>query len=267
MREVDRVVGRRLAPHRGGRRRGADALAAAEARRGLETCETSSLPVGRVASFVGSMPAIDGATQMQMRFELQRRRPAERLWRSVKGAQGFGVWETADPGRAGFVFHKRVDGLQVPATYRAGVRLRWLDGDGEILRSARRRTAACAQPDLRPDLVVKSLRAVLDARPAFAIYTVLVCNDGRSDAGPFAVQAARRRQRGRWARRRKAGRGRRYRATVRVRPDGAGDRRRRPSHRRAGRAQQPALGLSAVASSGLEVLVLRVTVTCTSLAR
>jgi len=156
----------------------------------LETCETSPLPVGRSATFAGSMPAISGATRMQMRFDLQRRRSGERHWRAVQGVRGFGVWETAQPGRAGFVFHKRVDGLPVSAAYRARVRFRWSDVDGEIVREARRRTRWCAQPDLRPDLVVTSLRAVLDARPALAIYTVTVRNDGRSAAEPFAVRAA-----------------------------------------------------------------------------
>ena len=156
----------------------------------LETCQTSALPAQRVASFVGSMPAIKGASRMQMRFELQRRRPNERMWRPVRGLEGFGVWETALPGRAGFVFHKRVDGLQVPASYRARVRFRWTRSDATIVRRAHRTTLSCAQPDLRPDLTPGSLRAVLDARPALAIYTLVVRNEGRSTAGPFTVRVA-----------------------------------------------------------------------------
>jgi len=156
----------------------------------LETCETNPLPAQRVASFVGSMPAISGATRMQMRFDLQRRRPGERLWRYVRGALGFGVWETSKPGRAGFVFHKRIDGLQVPAAYRALVRFRWKRADGTLVRRTRRRTPECQQPDLRPDLVAGALRAVLDARPALGIYTLAVRNEGRAPAGSFAVDVA-----------------------------------------------------------------------------
>jgi hypothetical protein len=156
----------------------------------LESCATSPLPVERIASFVGSMPAIDGADRMQMRFELQRRRPEERLWRPVHGVQGFDVWESAMTGRAGFVFHKRVDGLQVPAAYRARVRFRWYRADGTLVRSTWRRTTACNQPDLRPNLVAASLRAVLDARPALAVYTLVVRNDGASPAGAFTVRVA-----------------------------------------------------------------------------
>jgi hypothetical protein len=156
----------------------------------LETCEASALPAQRVASFVGSMPAIAGAERMQMRFDLQRRRPEEKLWHKVGGVQGFGIWESALPDRAGFVFHKRVDGLQVPASYRAIVHFRWYRADGSIARRVLRRTPACNQPDLRPDLTPGALRAVLDARPALAIYTLVVRNDGRAPAGPFAVRVA-----------------------------------------------------------------------------
>jgi CARDB len=156
----------------------------------LETCQTSALPVGRVASFVGSMPATTGASRMQMRFDLQRRRPDEKLWSRVPGVQGFDVWETAMPGRAGFVFHKRVDGLQAPAAYRAVVRFRWSGADGTILRREVRRTPSCNQPDLRPDLVPASLHAVLDAHPALAVYSLVVRNAGRSPAGPFTVRVA-----------------------------------------------------------------------------
>lgn len=156
----------------------------------LETCETSPLPAGRVASFVGSMPAISGATRMQMRFELLRRRPGEKLWRRARGVEGFGVWESSLPDRAGFVFHKRVDGLRVPAHYRASVHFRWNRANGTVVRTERRRTPVCRQPDLRPDLVPGSLRAVLDARPALAVYTLVVRNDGRSPAQASSVRIA-----------------------------------------------------------------------------
>ncbi len=108
----------------------------------------------------------------------------------MRGAQSFGVWETADPGRAGFVFHKRVDGLQVPASYRAIVRFRWLRSDGRSRAASAARTRACKQPDLRPDLVAGSLRAVFGVRPALALYSLVVRNDGRAAAGPFAVRVA-----------------------------------------------------------------------------
>jgi hypothetical protein len=154
----------------------------------VEMCSTSPLPAGRVVSFVGSMPTITGAELMQMRFELERLRPRDGQWRRLRGVPGFGTWEATQRGRAGFVFHKRVEALLVPASYRAVVRFRWEDAEGKVVRSVVRRTAACAQPDLRPNLVPGPLTGVFDARPGLAIYTLMVRNTGRTAAGPFSVR-------------------------------------------------------------------------------
>jgi len=155
----------------------------------LESCVTNALPAGRVTTFAGSMPALgDPGIRMRMRFDLERRRAGERLWRRVRGVPGFGVWERAEPGVAGFVFHKRVDGLHVPAGYRALVRFRWDDAGGSVVRRARERTAVCQQPDLRPNLVPGRLTAFLDVQPELAVYVVQVRNTGRSFAGPFSVR-------------------------------------------------------------------------------
>jgi hypothetical protein len=155
----------------------------------IEDCTTSALPAGRAVSFVGSMPTLTGGERMQMRFDLERLAPrGDGQWQRLRGVEGFGTWESAAPGRAGFVFHKRVDGLVVPASYRASVRFRWTDAAGRIVRRARRRTAACEQPDLRPNLVPGPLTGILDARPGLALYTLVVRNTGRTDAGPFSVR-------------------------------------------------------------------------------
>lgn len=154
----------------------------------VQTCATSALPAQRIAEFVGSMPAMAGATRMRMRFDLERLRPRDGHWRRLRGVEGFGGWESSSPGRAGFVFHKRIDGLLVPASYRAVVRLRWEDAAGRLVRTARLRTAACAQPDRRPNLVPGPLTGIFDARPGFAVYSFVVRNTGRSAAGPFSVR-------------------------------------------------------------------------------
>jgi hypothetical protein len=153
----------------------------------LDTCLTSPLPIERAATFVGSMPPAAGATRMRIRFDLERRRPGERRWRLIR-APGFGTWERSDPNVAGFVFRKRVNGLPVPASYRARVRFRWIAADGSVVRRAQARTPVCVQPDLRPNLVPGVLTAVLDAQPGLGIYTLIVHNIGRSTASAFGVQ-------------------------------------------------------------------------------
>jgi hypothetical protein len=153
----------------------------------LESCVPSVLPAERVAVFTGSMPAHATSNRMAMRFDLERLRSGERRWRRVARAPTFGVWERSRPNRAGFVFEKRVDGLQVPASYRVLVRFRWEDARGEIVRRRHARSAACLQPDLRPDLVPETVNAIVDVG-GLALYEVTLRNVGRSAAGPFTVR-------------------------------------------------------------------------------
>jgi hypothetical protein len=154
----------------------------------VETCMASALPAQRVVSFVGSMPALAGTAVMQMRFDLERRMRDEPRWRPLRGVPGFGTWERSEPGRAGFVFHKRIDSLQVPASYRAVVGFRWQDAGGRLVRRAQRRTVPCVQPDMRPNLVPGTLTGVFDIRPGLAVYTLVVRNVGRSAAPAFGVR-------------------------------------------------------------------------------
>jgi hypothetical protein len=159
----------------------------------LEDCSTGALPAQRMAGFMGSMPARTRTARMAMRFELERRRGAAGAWRRVTGVPGFGRWERSLAHRAGFVFHKRVDGLAVgvPApAYRAVVRFRWYDAEGDLQATARRRTAPCRQPDLRPDLAAGTLAASPGPAAGLVRYALTVRNDGRSAAGPFAVRVA-----------------------------------------------------------------------------
>ncbi|MDQ3851191.1 MAG: hypothetical protein M3296_11330 [Actinomycetota bacterium] len=156
-------------------------------RAGLESCQTGLAAAERVATFVGSMPALAGTQRMWMRFDLERRRPGQRRWRRVRGAPGFGRWERSLPGRGGFVFHKRVEALHVPATFRAVVRFRWYAAGGVLQRATRLRTRSCAQPDLRPDLVPGTLTA-LPVAPGLARYALEVRNAGSTDAGGFTVR-------------------------------------------------------------------------------
>jgi len=154
----------------------------------LETCERGPLAADRVTEFVGSMPARAGASRMRMRFNLERRRKGERDWRRI-AATGFGAWDRSLPDRAGFIFHKRVVGLQVPASYRAVVRFAWERADGSVVHRARRTSESCRQPDLRPDLVPgTTLTGVPSPQVGLALYTLSVRNAGRSAAGPFAVR-------------------------------------------------------------------------------
>jgi hypothetical protein len=148
------------------------------------SCTTGSDELSRAAAFTGSMPAVTGATRLQMRFVLTQRLGTTGPYKTV-AVPGWGGWEKSDPGRAGLVFTKRVESLAAPASYRATITFRWSDHKGHTLRTATRTTPACDQPDPRPDLVLAGVDAALKGNDA--VYTIGVSNDGLAPAGVFTV--------------------------------------------------------------------------------
>jgi hypothetical protein len=149
-------------------------------------CESALDPVARVVAFEGRMRIKHGARRMQMRFTLQERSPDQAGWHRVPAA-GFGKWLTSDPGIGRYVYTKRVLELEAPATYRAIVRFRWLDADGDRVASSKSTSASCHQADLRPNLRPLGVQAKPGADADHARYLVPVVNRGRSAAGAFDV--------------------------------------------------------------------------------
>jgi hypothetical protein len=136
--------------------------------------------VHHAAVFEGRMDTRPGSARMQMRFVLQDHEPGEH-WARV-AVPGFSAWQSSATGRTRYVYTKTVDGLVGPAAYRVVVHFRWLDADGTALRRTTVLSAACRQPDPRPDLSV----AALEVRPAPRAdrrrYAVTIANSGRSAA-------------------------------------------------------------------------------------
>jgi hypothetical protein len=155
----------------------------------LADCERGQEEAGRAAVFEGQMRALRGATRMQMRFTLQARTPDTVRWDSV-AAPGFGTWVSSQAGTSRYVYTKRVEGLLAPAHYRVQLRFRWLSSSGRTLATARRSSAACRQPDPRPNLVVSSLAVRPAAKPGRYRYVAFVRNTGRSAAQESALRVA-----------------------------------------------------------------------------
>jgi hypothetical protein len=154
----------------------------------LAACASGATADERFAVFTGSMPALRGTQRMAMRFTLLVRTAGSERWETVR-ARGFGRWERSDPGRAGFVYTKRVERLTQGRSYRVVVRYRWYGARG-LQRSRLRRTPVCRQPDQRADLQVESV-AVADGPEAGTYrYVLSVRNAGRTAAGAFDVGAA-----------------------------------------------------------------------------
>jgi hypothetical protein len=153
----------------------------------LVACHTGADPTARWLTVDASMRTLEGTARMQLRFDLYRQRAGRLV--AVAGP-GLGSWNDATPGVARLRFRKTIANLPAPGTYRVLVRFRWLDGGSLVLARARRLTAACVQPDPRPDLRVRSLLVAPAADPARRTYLVTVRNAGRSPAADFDVVLA-----------------------------------------------------------------------------
>jgi len=149
-------------------------------------CESSLDQPARTMVVEGRMRTVPGARRLQMRFSLQTRLPGRTRWIRV-AVPGFTDWSTADPAPRRYVFDKRIEGLAAPAQYRMIVRFRWLGAGDDVLASARRTSASCAQADLRPDLEAERIGVAAGEQPGTSRYVVPVRNDGPSVAAPFAL--------------------------------------------------------------------------------
>lgn len=139
---------------------------------------TACAPKDRSASFEARMEQVAGAERMRLRWGLQARRRG-RPWRRV-AAPDLAGWRSANPQTTRFISERTVNELRGPAYYRAVVRFRWLDEDGETVARATRRSRGCWQPDHRPNLKPRQLLLEDGGR-----HLVLVANRGRTASGVF----------------------------------------------------------------------------------
>ena len=149
-------------------------------------CTPALEPEARSATFEARVRAVPGTERLAVRFTLQTRGPGELTWRKVT-APGLDAWLESDEGVGRYGYLKTVRNLSAPASYRVTVRFRWLDADGGVLRTAKRRSAACRQTDLRPDLDPRRVELHEAADPRDRRYVVFVKNAGRTLAPPASV--------------------------------------------------------------------------------
>ena len=146
----------------------------------VTACQTGPAASDRAVEFAASMPR-EGASVMGMRFVLYEKLPGARFQRV--SLPNWEEWERAGKARVpGFVFTKRVEELAAPAAFKAVVTFRWYDDEGTVLRTARRTTQVCRQPDWRPNLVLENAGFTADGRAR-----VTILNIGRTAAGAFQV--------------------------------------------------------------------------------
>jgi hypothetical protein len=157
-------------------------------------CVTAMDPVSRAISITAVMRPVAGTTKMQLKFDLLRRTGNGHPFARVRGGD-LNTWVNPTDPTLGqhpndkWNLIKQVVNLKAPATYRFRVSFRWIGAHGAVLRTAGRTSPTCYQPELRPDLQVRTIAVqAVAGRPNVNAYVALIRNAGASAAGPFQVQ-------------------------------------------------------------------------------
>lgn len=153
-------------------------------------CARGPQAADRHAIFRGAMRRVAHTGRMSMRFALQERVGAGRF-RTVR-APGLGRWRKSRPGVRRFSHRQRVLELAEGSAYRVVVSFRWHDGDGQVIRRARRRSRSCSQPGPLSNLRLLRIGGGLPlaGAPLFSMYNVRVANRGQVATPRFGVSLA-----------------------------------------------------------------------------
>ncbi len=155
-------------------------------------CQRALDPPNRSVSVKAVMRPVTGTRALSLKFDLLEKQAG--TTRGLAGAGDLGVWLSPKDSTLGrqpgdiWELTKAVSNLDAPAGYRFRVTFRWLGAHGKVLATAVRQSASCSQPELRPDVLVKSVGVTAIARkPHKQLYTAVIGNRGASSAGPFQV--------------------------------------------------------------------------------
>jgi hypothetical protein len=153
----------------------------------LEQCLTAADPTARSATFNGQMSAVAGTRLMAMRILVEEQASGEDTFHTLS-ATSSGGWRRSEVGVKIYKYVRQFTDLPAPGAFRAVVEFRWLGEKGLVIKRTVRHTPICVQPDERPKLVAGRIQVLpVSGAAQLASYQVLVRNEGRSAAGPFAV--------------------------------------------------------------------------------
>jgi hypothetical protein len=174
----------------------AGAAASSPPRAALQSfvCQTALDPPARGVSVQAVMRPVSGTQSMRVRFDFLRQLKPSGPFRVVRG-RNLGTWISPEdptlgqsPGDVWMVSHPVVD-LVAPASYRFRVTFRWIGSRGRVLGTTTQSSPTCYEPELRADLLVRSL-SVSPAATGQDNYVAVIANRGQTAAGQFAVDLA-----------------------------------------------------------------------------
>jgi hypothetical protein len=137
------------------------------------------------ALFVARMRQIAGSDHMWLRFRLLEK--GDTGFHVLK-APGLGRWRKSKPAVGAFAYRQAVRGLESGSLYRAEVDFRWYDAEGNLLQTTRRRSPACRQYDVLPNLTATPVGIKGLGQQGVVGYRVLVTNEGIAAATGVPVR-------------------------------------------------------------------------------
>jgi len=161
-------------------------------------CQKALDPPARAVSVQAVMRPVTGTAKMQMKFDLLRQIKPHTRFVAVRG-RGLSSWISPtdptlgqQPGDVWILTHPVVN-LAAPATYKFKVAFRWIGAQSQTLGTDALTSPSCYEPELRADLLVRSLSvSPITSGPSAGqwAYTAEVANRGLTGAGPVQVQFA-----------------------------------------------------------------------------
>lgn len=157
-------------------------------------CRQALDPANRAVAVEAVMRPVTGTRALELRFDLLVSRGGSLTGKSMIRAGDLGVWITPRNPTLGQLpgdvwnFAKPVVELNAPATYGFRVAFRWIGARNRVIHSVVDYSPPCREPELRPDLLVRSIAVTPIAnQPGMDLYTAEIRNTGATLAGPFDV--------------------------------------------------------------------------------
>ncbi len=157
-------------------------------------CARALDPPNRSVSVRAVMRPLAGTRRLELKFDLLTRHRGGASTPSVVRAGDLGVWIAPRNPTLGqlpgdvWKFDKSVVELGAPASYQLRVAFRWIGARRRVIGSAVRYSPRCREPELRPDLLVRSITVTpVVGHPREDLYSAVIRNAGASAAGPFSV--------------------------------------------------------------------------------
>jgi hypothetical protein len=154
-------------------------------------CHQATDPLKRDVSVRATMRHLTGTQTLQIRFTLNLTAPGAAS--ATVTAGGLGQWLTPSEPTLGqrpgdvWKLSKAVYNLG-GGSYEFAVTFRWLGTGGKVLRTVSLESSSCTIKELRPDLVVRSVKVrPISGKPARDRYLAAVVNQGASGSGPFSL--------------------------------------------------------------------------------